>query len=102
MENNLLGAQQETRCRVEELEGRVSKLHKKLDVLIKLFISSLGPSGALSMGAAAGAAHDVTAPGAFAPRTGGMAGSNTAPSWTAGAAASAASEAAAAAAAAAR
>eukprot|EP00879_Flechtneria_rotunda_P017535 GHRR01018384.1.p1 GENE.GHRR01018384.1~~GHRR01018384.1.p1 ORF type:complete len:318 (+),score=80.55 GHRR01018384.1:1414-2367(+) len=59
MENNLLGAQQETRMRVEELEDRVNKIHKKLDVLIKLFISSM-PGQAIGLsrqatGAPAGA-----------------------------------------------
>eukprot|EP00775_Hariotina_reticulata_P003763 gene3763-4022_t len=49
MENNLLGAQQETRLRVEELEDRLSKLHKKLDVLIKLFISSMHPGHAIGL-----------------------------------------------------
>ncbi|WIA09485.1 hypothetical protein OEZ85_008886 [Tetradesmus obliquus] len=77
MENNLLGAQQETRCRVEELEDRVTKLHKKLDVLIKLFISSLSPSSALGMGMGLGAAPGLSremsaAQAAFTPPAGVM------------------------------
>ncbi|WIA29571.1 hypothetical protein OEZ86_012064 [Tetradesmus obliquus] len=96
MENNLLGAQQETRCRVEELEDRVTKLHKKLDVLIKLFISSMSPSSALGMGIGLGAAPGLSremsaAQAAFTPRAGGMpGGSSVLPPWAAAAPAAAA------------
>lgn len=59
---------------------RMQKLHKKLDVLIKLFISSLGPSHALSLSRQATLGHQGSAAaggGVPAGGTGGSFGSGT-------------------------
>ncbi|GBF90826.1 transient receptor potential channel protein [Raphidocelis subcapitata] len=49
METNLLNAQEETRRRVEDTEARTQRLHRKLDVLIKMVLGLHPPTQLASL-----------------------------------------------------